>query len=85
MSRYHLKQYEKDHMKMAMLKQEQTFKQQVRTKQLGPPKLFRNPTYMPQDPKLFPGTHQQINKLFDLLCCPFRFKNCIGCTGSRSY
>ncbi|CAN6289054.1 unnamed protein product [Urochloa humidicola] len=29
MSRYHLKQYEKEHMKMAMLKQEETFKQQV--------------------------------------------------------
>ncbi|KAG2551090.1 uncharacterized protein LOC120648758 isoform X2 [Panicum virgatum] len=29
MSRYHLRQYEKEHMKMAMLKQEQTFKQQV--------------------------------------------------------
>ena len=35
MSRYHLRQYEKEHMKMAMLKQEQTFKQQVRTKQLA--------------------------------------------------
>ncbi|XP_066387570.1 uncharacterized protein [Miscanthus floridulus] len=29
MSRYHLKQYEKEHMKMAMLKQEETFRQQV--------------------------------------------------------
>ncbi|KAF8729066.1 hypothetical protein HU200_018380 [Digitaria exilis] len=29
MSRYHLKQYEKEHMKMAMMKQEETFKQQV--------------------------------------------------------
>ncbi|OEL27955.1 hypothetical protein BAE44_0011026 [Dichanthelium oligosanthes] len=29
MSRYHLKQYEKEHMKMAMLRQEETFKQQV--------------------------------------------------------
>ncbi|CAL4931748.1 unnamed protein product [Urochloa decumbens] len=29
MLRYHLKQYEKEHMKMAMLKQEETFKQQV--------------------------------------------------------
>ncbi|CAN6306175.1 unnamed protein product [Urochloa humidicola] len=29
MSRYQLKQYEKEHMKIAMLKQEETFKQQV--------------------------------------------------------
>jgi hypothetical protein len=35
MSTYHLKQYEKEHMKMAMLKQEETFRQQVTKKQLG--------------------------------------------------
>jgi hypothetical protein len=29
MSRYHLKQYEKERMKMAMLRQEETFRQQV--------------------------------------------------------
>jgi hypothetical protein len=86
MSRYHLKQYEKEHMKMAMLKQEETFRQQVRTKQLGSSRINQEPHMHATQhrPKLFPGTLQQINELYALLC-PFRFKNCTGCTGSRSY
>lgn len=68
MSRYHLKQYEKEHMKMAMLKQEETFKQQVRTKRAAwSSKLFKNRTHICHS--ILNCFHVTFSKLTSYICC----------------
>jgi hypothetical protein len=76
MSRY-LRQYEKEHMKMAMLKQEETFKQQVITNYID----FPNQEFHQLSQNFLEScTVSQINQV-----CFLRFRNCTGCTEFSSY